>query len=389
MANKKAVCVVTGTRAEYGLLRPLIDKLYNSAVIELRLVVTGAHLNVAFGETFREIEADGYPIDAKIELELSSDTDTGMAKATGLAIVSFVDYFGGHRPHMVVLLGDRFELFAAAVAVSMLRIPIAHIAGGDTSEGAVDEFIRHSITKMSYLHFPTNEESRKRIIQLGEAPERVFNVGALNVDNIVSCPLLSCEELSSDLCFDLSGEYILITYHPATMDEDSDAAGVKELLNAVERFPEAKLLITKANADAGGRAINAALDAFAASRSNCAIFASLGSLRYLSAVKHASIVVGNSSSGLYETPSFGVPCVNIGDRQRGRLRAANVIDSIVETEAIEAAIRKALSEEFRSIVRETVSPFGDGRAAERIMEKIVFSLQDESIDLKKEFYNCY
>ena len=386
MTGKKAVCIITGARAEYGLLKPLIDRLHNDSAVELRLVITGSHLNAAFGNTYLEIEEDGYAIDARIEMALDSDTHGGMARSTGMALVSFTDYFESFRPEMLVLLGDRFELLAAAIAASMLRIPIAHIAGGDTSEGALDEFIRHSITKMSYLHFPTNEQSRRCVIQLGEAPERVFNVGALNVDNILSRPLLSLEELSASLGLDLSGKYALVTFHPVTMYEDADASEFRELLKAIELFPDMTYLFTKANADSGGRAINEALDAFAEKRDNCAVFTSLGNLRYLSAMKHAHMVVGNSSSGLYETPLFGVPCINIGDRQRGRLCADNVINCAPEFEAIVVAINKALSGEFKIIAKNTPNPFGDGHTAERIAEKIKVFLNASDIDLKKAFY---
>ena len=386
MAEKKSVCVVTGTRAEYGLLKPLIGKLHNDSDIELRLVATGSHLSEAFGNTHLEIEEDSYVVDSKIEMTLDSDTHGGMARSMGMAVVLFTDYFESQRPDMLVVLGDRFELFAAAIAASMLQIPIAHIAGGDTSEGAVDEFIRHSITKMSYLHFPTNEQSRKRIIQLGEAPERVFNVGALNIDNIVSRPLLSPEELCTSLGFDLSGEYALITFHPVTMQEDADASELKQLLNAIQQFPDMKYLFTKANADSGGRAINEALDVFVKLHSNCAVFASLGNLRYLSAMKYACMVVGNSSSGLYETPSFGVPCINIGDRQQGRMRAENVIDCIPKTEAIVAAMNKARSQKFKNTASNAISPFGDGQTADRIVDKVKLFLFSEKIILKKSFY---
>jgi len=386
LIDRKTVCIITGTRAEYGLLRPLIDKILVDDIFDLRLVATGSHLSTAFGETYHEIENDGYTIHAKIKMALDSDTHAGMARATGSVIVAFTDYFETHRPDMLIVLGDRFELLAAAIAASILCIPIAHIAGGDTSEGAIDEFIRHSITKMSYLHFPTNEQSLRRIIQLGETPERVFNVGALNIDNIVSRPLLSIDELSMNLGFDLDGEYALITYHPVTMREDSAVADFTELLNSIDCFPNMKYLFTKANADSGGRAINAILDKFVVSRQNCMAHASLGNLRYLSAMKHAFFVIGNSSSGLYETPIFGIPCINIGDRQRGRLRAENVIDCPPEKKAIEAAINQARGGKFRAIAKKVVNPFGDGNSAEKISEKINHYLQTDNIDLTKSFY---
>lgn len=384
--NKKTVCVITGTRAEYGLLRPLIEKLQSSETLELRLVATGSHLSPAFGETYKEIEADGYHIHAKIKMPLDSDTHAGMAKATGAAIISFTEYFESNRPDMVVVLGDRYEILSVAIAASMLRIPIAHISGGDTTEGIVDEFIRHSITKMSYLHFPTNEQSRRRVIQLGEAPERVFNVGSLNIDNIFTQKLLAPEELSDKLGIDLKSRYSLVTYHPVTLHEDKGAVEFSDFLKTVDQFPDMMFLFTKANADSGGRAINTKLDEFVSTRENCAAYASLGSLLYLSAMKHAYIVVGNSSSGLYETPSFGVPCVNIGDRQRGRLRAANVIDCEPTAESIKAAMEKACLEEFRAVAQSVTSPFGNGHAAEKITETIEHYLCNGNIDISKAFY---
>jgi GDP/UDP-N,N'-diacetylbacillosamine 2-epimerase (hydrolysing) len=386
MASKKTVCIVTGTRAEYGLLKPLIQQLLPDESIKLCIVATGTHLSPDFGETYREIEDDGFFIDAKIKIPLASDTHGGMARATGSALISFADYFEKNPPSLLVVLGDRFEMLSAAIAASMQNIPIAHISGGDTSEGAMDEFIRHSITKMSFLHFPTNEQSRKRIIQLGELPERVFNVGALNVDNILSLPLLSAEELSESLDFDLRGNYALVTFHPETIQDNINTNGLRELLTSVDNFPNLNWLFTKSNADAGGRKINLLLDDFCENRKNCAVFDSLGSVRYLSAIKHAAFVAGNSSSGLYETPSFGIPCVNIGERQRGRLRSENVIDCPLLTDAITNAVKKALSLDFRNIARNTSNPFGDGSAAKKISKEINRFLQCENISLKKEFY---
>ena len=387
MTRKKTLCVVTGTRAEYGLLKPLLDVLCQENALELRLVVTGAHLSTAFGETYREIEDDGFAIHAKIKMDLDDDTQSGMARATGKALVSFAGYFEANRPDIVVLLGDRYELLAAAIAAAMTQIPIAHIGGGDTSEGAVDEFIRHSVTKMSHLHFPTNKQSYNRILQLGEAPERVFNVGSLGVDNILSRPLLPLWELSADLDFDLSGEYALVTYHPVTMHSDAGSNEFNELLKAIDGIKNMKFLFTKANADSGSRVINSALDDFVLTRPNCAAYTSLGALRYLSAMKYAAVVVGNSSSGLYETPSFGVPCINIGDRQRGRLKAENVIDCAPTAEAILSAMETARSEAFKSLAQSVISPFGDGQAAIKIANVLKDFLHSGNLDLKKAFYS--
>lgn len=386
MTHRKTVCIVTGSRSEYGLLKPLIEKFFTDDVFELRLVVTGSHLSEAFGETCQEIESDGISIHAKIELPLDSDTHSAMARATGAALISFAEYFENNPPDLLVVLGDRFEMLAVAIAASMQQIPIAHIAGGDTSEGAVDEFIRHSITKMSYLHFTTNDESKNRVIQLGEAPDRVFNVGSLGVDNIMSGTLMSLEELSKNLRFDLSGEYALVTYHPSTLNDDIDSSELSELLSALTQFPNLKYLFTYANADAGGRSINKMIDSYVKENSNSVAYASLGNIRYLSAMKYAVLVIGNSSSGLYETPSFGVPCINVGGRQKGRLRAENVIDTKPEAEVIKNAIRLALSYHFKEIARNTKSPFGDGKASDMIYRTIVQHLDDGIIDLKKAFY---
>lgn len=387
MTGQKSVCVITGTRAEYGLLMPLIDRLYKDEAFELRLVVTGSHLSPAFGETWCEVEDDGYPIHQKIPMELDSDTQADMARATGLAVVSFTGYFEANRPDIVVVLGDRFELLSVAIAAAMLRIPIAHIGGGDTSEGAVDEFIRHSITKMSYLHFPTNEESRRRVIQLGENPDRVFNVGALNVENILSRTLMTREELGANLDLNACNDYALVTFHSATLEEDVNASACRELLKAVDQFPDMRFIFTKANADSGGRAINALLEDFVVSRVNCVLFSSLGNLRYLSAMKYATMVVGNSSSGLYETPALGVPCVNIGDRQRGRLRAGNVIDCAAKAEAIIKAMKDAGTAVFKEKARVAENPFGDGKTAERILKILKENLFNGRINLRKEFYS--
>jgi GDP/UDP-N,N'-diacetylbacillosamine 2-epimerase (hydrolysing) len=387
-SDNKKVCIVTGTRAEYGLLKPLILQLQQVKNIDLCIVATGTHLSLDFGETYREIEADGFYINAKIKIPLDCDSHGGMVRSTGSAMIAFADYFEKHPPNLLVVLGDRFEILAVTTAAAMLCIPIAHISGGDTSEGAVDEFIRHSITKMSHLHFPTNELSRKRILQMGENPESVFNVGALNVDNILSLPLLSRKELGENLGFCMDDEYALITFHPVTMNDDT--CEFSELLKAIDVFPSMKFLFTYANADAGGRAINLLIDEFVATRKNCVAYASLGNLRYLSAMKYAAVVIGNSSSGLYETPSFGVPCVNIGDRQRGRLCAENVINCSPYADEIMNAIKTALSPAFKEIACKTESPFGDGHAAERITEKIFHFFSCETIDVKKSFYliNC-
>ena len=396
---KKQICVVTGSRAEYGLLRPLIARIAQDGETDLRLLVTGSHLSASFGYTSDEIENDGYKIDAKIEMILSSDTATGMAKSTGLGMISFADYFSARRPDILVVLGDRFEAFAAASAAAMMRIPIAHICGGDVSEGAADEFMRHSITKMSALHFPSNEDSAERIIQLGESPDRVFNYGALHVECIKNAKLLTREELSADLGMDLSRPYILATYHPATLGNTtapqppaalslpppaSTPAPVAELqilLDALAQFPDMQIIFTKANADSGGRAINELLDNFCGGNnnrnSNFHVYASLGSIRYLSAMRFAEAVVGNSSSGLYETPIFGIPAVNIGDRQKGRLCPENVINCGPIFVDIVISVKKAISNEFKQYAKQVRNPYGEGDTSRLILERIKKYLRSE------------
>ncbi|MDR3120705.1 MAG: UDP-N-acetylglucosamine 2-epimerase [Clostridiales bacterium] len=394
--EKKSVCAVTGTRAEYGLLSPLLRRLRDDPELDLRLVVTGMHLCAEFGSTCGEIEQDGFVPDARLETLLSSDTGTGMAKSAGLGLISFADYFAARRPDILIVLGDRFEIFAAAAAAAMSRVPIAHIGGGDTSEGAVDEFMRHSITKMSYLHFASNGESARRILRLGESPDRVFNVGALNVENILSRKLLERNELSEKLGMDLRGDYALVTFHPVTQSgpQDDDPNGgprsaerqAEALVRAVGSFPDMKFLFTKANADSGGRAVNAVLDRISAQ--NCRVVSSLGALNYLSAMKYANAVIGNSSSGIYETPVFGVPAIDIGDRQKGRTRAGNVVNCKAESDDIVLAIKKALSPEFREQAQKADNPFGDGKASSLIINHVrEFLFSGAAVNLAKSFYS--
>ena len=401
--QQKKVCVVTGARAEYGLLRPLIARIAEDSGMELRLLVTGSHLCEAFGYTCADIENDGFAIDAKLEMILASDSASGMAKSAGLGMISFADYFSARRPDLLIVLGDRFEIFAAAAAAAMMSIPIAHICGGDTSEGAVDEFMRHSITKMSALHFPSNGESARRILQLGEPPERVYNVGALHVECIRETKLLSREELSADLGINLNGPYALVTYHPVTLNSnvtlsdcatpppsDSAKSSTDELniiLSALEQIPDMTFIVTKANADSGGRAMNALLEDYCSKHYNSHLYASLGAVRYLSLMYRANAVIGNSSSGLYETPVFGVPAVNIGDRQKGRLCPDNVINCKPVYDDIVLAVQKAISNEFAQYAKQTRNPYGEGDTSRRIVKYIKEYLQDERASLKKSFHN--
>ena len=386
---KHTVCVVTGSRAEFGILLPLLRRLHDSSEIEFRLVVTGSHLSHAYGYTVDEIRRTGLPVHAEIPLPLEAGNDKAcMVKAAGAAMSSFADYFSAHRPELVLVLGDRYEIFAAAAAAAMLGIPIAHLHGGETTEGAVDEFLRHSITKMSDLHFAACEEYRRRIIQLGEAPERVFNVGALGVENVLHTPLLSAQELDASLGFSLhDAPYAVVTFHPVTLEEHTAAGQLAELTAAMDAFPAMNFLITKANADAGGQEINMLWEQATVRRPHWHLTASLGMQRYLSALRDAKLMLGNSSSGMTEAPAMHVPTVNIGDRQKGRMRSESIIDCPPERHAIRTAIEQAMTPEFRKRAAAAVSPFGDGRTSEKIMAELLRYLRGGPHDRKKVFYD--
>ncbi len=385
---KKKVSILTATRAEYGLLKPLIQKLNLVKEFDVRVVVTGAHLSPEFGLTYREIEKDGIILDKKIEMLLSSDTPVAISKSMGLAMISFADYFNELKPDLLVLLGDRYETLAVATVAMNQRIPIAHLYGGETTEGAVDESFRHSITKMSYLHFTSTEVYRNRVIQLGEAPERVFCVGALGIENILNEKLMSKSELEESINFKLDKPYAVVSFHPVTLEDNKSQEQVKALLDACESFKDMIFLFTKANADTSGRIINQMIDDFVEKNKNAIAFTSLGMLRYLSALKYCAMVLGNSSSGLIEAPSFGVPTINIGDRQRGRVQADSVINCAPFGESIKEAICLARTEEFRKKANQTVNPYGDGTTSEKIVEVIKEFILNDKIDIKKKFYDC-
>ena len=384
---KKKITVLTATRAEYGLLRPIIKALMAVDKFRVSVVVTGAHLSPEFGLTYQEILADGIQIDKKIEILLSSDTPVSISKSMGLAMISFAEYFEESKPDALVVLGDRYETLAVCCAAMNARIPIVHLYGGETTEGAVDEAIRHSISKMSYLHFTSTQEYRNRVIQLGEHPDRVYAVGGIGIENALKMPLLSKNELEESIDFTLDKPYAVVTFHPVTLEEGQAQVQFEQILQAFSKHPEMKYIITKANADANGRIINKMIDEYAASHDNCVAFESLGALRYLSALKYATMVIGNSSSGLVEVPSFKIPTINIGDRQKGRLQAESVINCEPMEEEVSGAINKAMSEEFRSIASAVVNPYGDGNTSEKIAQTMVRMLIDEDVDLKKKFYD--
>lgn len=383
----KKVCIVTGTRAEYGLLKPVIDKVYRSNGLELQLAVTGMHLSTEFGLTYKEIEEDGYPITSKVEMLLGSDTPVGITKSMGVALIGFADCYDIHKPDIVVILGDRYEMLAAASAAMVAGIPIAHIHGGELTEGAIDDAIRHSITKMSQLHFTSTEEYRKRVIQLGEQPETVYHVGALGVENTKKVDLIDKEKLETALQFQFQDPTIVVTYHPVTLEGTTSERQFSALLNVIDRHKEISAIFTKANADADGRIINDMIDEFVVkNKERCRGYTSLGQKKYLSALKYCAAVVGNSSSGIIEAPSFGIPTVNIGDRQKGRICAESVISCGNRIEEIEEALGKALSSEFREQSKNVKNPYEGENTSGRIVD-IVGKALDRGIRLKKGFYD--
>lgn len=379
----RRICVVTGSRAEYGLLYWILHDLKNEPSVTLQLIVTGMHLAPEFGLTVREIENDGFTISRRVEMLLSSDTPGGIAKSMGIGLMGMSDAFEQLAPDIVVLLGDRFEILAAALACMTHNIAIAHIAGGDTTEGAFDESIRHAITKMSHLHFVTNELSARRVRQLGEDPRQIHVVGSPGLDHLHRRPLLERTALEDSLQAKLGRRNLLITFHPATLEVGDAGKQFAELLAALEELDDdVHLWFTRPNADTGGRAIAIALDAWAASRSaRVRVYTSLGNLRYLSLLSQVDAIVGNSSSALYEAPSLQKPAVDIGDRQRGRLAAASVVHCPPRREAIVAAIQRALVLDCSKIV----NPYGDGQSTQRIVKALI-ELPSPSGLLKKAFH---
>ncbi len=379
------IAVVTATRAEYGLLRPVVRALRASGAFRVSLLVTGAHLSEAYGETVREIERDDMPIAARIPILSGDDTPRGVSGTMANALNGFAAYFEAHRPDALLVLGDRYEILAVCCAAMNARIPIFHLHGGETTQGAVDEAIRHSITKMSLLHFTSNEQHRRRVIQLGEQPDRVFNVGAPGVENALHVPLLSKEELAESVGLPLQKPYAVVTFHPVTLEDEPPECQLFELFAAMDAF-DLEYIITKANADAGGLAINRAVDDYAAKRDNVAAFDSLGLVRYLSAVKYCAFVAGNSSSGILEAPSFGVPTVNIGDRQKGRMQAESVLQCAPARADIARAFAQALTPAFQNKAAHAVNPYGDGDTSGKIVA-ILQRVFSGPLDLKKTFYD--
>ena len=382
---KRKLCVVTGTRAEYGLLYWLMKAIEADADLALQLIVTGMHLSPEFGLTYKEIEKE-FKIDKKIEMLLSSDTPVGISKSMGLAQISFAEAFEELSPDMLIVLGDRYEILSAVSAAMIARIPIVHLHGGETTEGAFDESIRHCITKMSHLHFTATEAYRKRVIQLGEAPNRVFNVGGMGIENIKRLQLLSKDAFEQAIDFKLNTKNLLVTFHPVTLENETAQEQFQALLNALDGLKDTHLIFTKTNSDTHGRVINQMIDDYVSHNTHKAIgFTSLGQLRYLSALQFVDAVVGNSSSGLAEAPSFKIGTINIGDRQKGRMKASSVIDCEPNVQSIERALETLYSPAFQKTLKEVANPYGDGCASEKIVE-ILKTVELEK-SLKKTFYD--
>ncbi len=381
----KKIAVVTATRAEYGLLSPVIKSLrkQEDENLKIDLIVTGTHLSEQYGMTINEIDDR---VDHQIFISVKSESEENISTNQAEALVKFTSLFIKEKYQAVILLGDRYETLAIAIAAGNTRTPVFHLCGGDTTEGALDEWIRHSITKISYLHFVTNEESRRRVIQLGEDPERVYNFGSTSIDNILRVANINKEDALKSIGLN-NCRYALCTYHPVTMEGESVEEQIKEFLDAIKAFPELQFIVTKSNADQGGARINELLDNAEKQIDNLHVFTSLGVKRYLSLMRFAEFVLGNSSSGIIETPAFHVPTVNIGDRQKGRLQSESIINCKPDTRSIMSAIESSMSDKHRGICQKVVSPYGDGHAASKIAEKAIEIVLDGSINLKKQFYD--
>ncbi len=384
--SKRRIAVITGTRAEYGLLRQLLLEIKQDDALQLQLIVTGMHLSPEFGLTYQLIENDDFTIDAKVEMLLSSDTGVGIAKSVGLGVLGFSVAFDRLKPDLIIVLGDRFEILAAAQVALFMKIPIAHIHGGELSVGALDDSIRHSITKMSHLHFTAAESYRQRVIQLGEDPKHVYNVGAPGIERLKKIPLLDKKQLEKVLQIEIRDQFFLVTYHPETASQNNVDRQCQALFSALDCFPDASIIITRANADEAGRQINYQIDQYASRHENrIHVYDSMGDINYLSAMQCADVVIGNSSSGIIEAPSLKTATVNIGCRQDGRLRADSVIDCAVSKESIFEAIEMALSVEFQSIVKTVMSPYDSADTTSKILD-VIKSVPLEQLT-KKVFYD--
>jgi len=382
---KKSVCVVTGSRAEYGMLRWVMEGIQASSLLELRVIVTGAHLSPEFGMTVSEIEADGFAIDQRVEMLLSADTPTAITKSIGLGMIGFADALAAIKPDILLVLGDRYEILAAATAALVARVPVAHVHGGETTQGAIDEAIRHSITKMSQLHFVAAPEYRNRVIQLGEEPSRVFCVGGLGIDVIRNATLLTRTVLEDSLGIRFLDRNLLVTFHPVTLETQTAESQMDELLAALVNLQDTAIVFTMPNADTDGRVLLEKIKVFCERHAHAYWFPSLGHVRYLSCLAEVDAVVGNSSSGLTEAPSFKMATVNIGDRQLGRLRAQSVIDCSPTRESIAEALATVYSQDFQTKLLAVVNPYGDGGATSAIVKTLECCVGN--IALKKAFHD--
>ena len=381
----RKICIITGTRAEYGLLYWLMKEVEMDNNLELQIVATGMHLSPEFGNTYQQIEKDGFIINKKVDMLLSSDSEIGIAKSMGLGMIGFADAFNDLSPDLIVVLGDRFEIFSAVSVAMISRIPVAQLHGGESTEGVIDESIRHSITKMSHLHFAATEEYKNRVIQLGEQLDRVFNVGGLGIDNINKLKLLSRDNFENTIDFSLGRRSILVTFHPVTLESSTAKVQFQELLNSINKLENTKTIFTKANSDTNGKIINSMIDDYIAINDNAIAFVSMGQLNYLSALQYVDVVVGNSSSGLLEAPSFNIATIDIGDRQKGRIKANSVISCKPIEESIDNAFRKTFSKDFQKIVDNTQNPYGNGGASKAVVD--IIKNYDLSGILKKNFYD--
>jgi len=382
--SRRKICVVTGTRAEYGLLTPLLHEIENDKELELQIIVTGMHLSPEFGLTYKIIEEE-FMISKKIEILLSSDSSIGIAKSMGLAQISFAEAYADLEPDIIVVLGDRYEIFSAVATAMISRIAIAHMSGGELTLGAIDDAIRHSITKMSHLHFVATEEYRQRVIQLGENPEYVYNFGEAGLDNIVNLSLLSKEKFEESIAFKLMKKSLLITYHPTTLDKiEKSVKDFENILKVLDFLEDTTLIFTKANSDEGGRKINSIIEEYVSlHKEKSIVFSSLGQLRYLSALQYVNAVVGNTSSGIVEAPSFKIGTINIGDRQKGRLQAPSVINCRPLEEELTKAFKKLYDADFKKTLQNITNPYGQGNSSKRTKE-ILKNISLKNI-IKKEF----
>ena len=382
---KRKICVVTGTRAEYGLLYWLMKEIDADKDLELQIIATGMHLSEEFGNTYQQIERDGFIIDKKVDISLSSDTEVAISKSMGVGMAGFADAFDELQPDLLVVLGDRFEIFSAVSTAMIAKIPVAHLHGGEATEGAFDESIRHSITKMSHLHFTATNKYKDRVVQLGEQPDRVFNVGGLGIDNINKLKLLAKSDFENAIGFNLGEKNILVTFHPVTLEKSTSEMQFQALLDSISELKNTKIIFTKANSDTDGKVINSMIDDYVSKHVNTIAFASMGQLNYLSALQFMDVVVGNSSSGLLEAPSFKIGTIDIGDRQKGRIKADSVISCLPNKKNIDNALKKLYSKDFQNIVKNVNNPYEKGGASKSILD-IIKNFNLDNI-LKKTFYD--